>query len=289
MTPTFNRENELNKLYKSLLKQTNKDFIWLVIDDGSKDNTKKLILSFKSEDLIKIDYIYQDNMGKQSAINLAVNLVKTKWLLILDSDDWLIKNAVEIIYDHLNKISIEHNGVVFPKRNLKNSNNVIDFKKIKAEFSCSDILDLKYIFNRNIETISVIKTELLKKNNTPVFKGEKFLDETYFYYRLSEVGCFLVSHQPIYEFEYLENGWTNNITQIWIENPKGSLFSIFYGKKYVKEHLTGIKRIKSLTKLWIREIVMKYYSKDIKLNFVEYFLLLPSFIAFSYYKFKKSI
>ena len=63
-TPTYNRAHLLPQLYQSLLQQKTKDFEWLVVDDGSRDNTKELINSFMAEGRVNIRYIYQENGGK---------------------------------------------------------------------------------------------------------------------------------------------------------------------------------------------------------------------------------
>lgn len=99
-TPTYNRSNLLLHLYKSLCEQINKDFLWLIIDDGSKDNTKELVDTWKKENKIKIQYIYQKNSGKHVAHNKAVELCNTELFVCVDSDDILTNNAVEIIINY---------------------------------------------------------------------------------------------------------------------------------------------------------------------------------------------
>ena len=94
ITPTYNREKKLTKAYKSLVKQTDKNFEWLVVDDGSTDNTKDLINKFKKEKKIKIRYIYKENGGKHTALNVGTQKAKGELLLILDSDDYLDVKAV---------------------------------------------------------------------------------------------------------------------------------------------------------------------------------------------------
>ena len=97
-TPTYNRQHTLYKAYESLIKQTNKDFIWLIIDDGSKDNTEEIVNAWKNENKIEIEYYKKENGGKHSAYNYALKLIKTELTLIaLDSDDYLTLNAVEDI------------------------------------------------------------------------------------------------------------------------------------------------------------------------------------------------
>ena len=89
ITTTYNREKEIIRLYKSLCNQTDKNFIWLIIDDGSTDNTNQQIQKFQSENKIKIEYLYKDNGGKHSALNFSSDNIKTEYVLIVDSDDFL--------------------------------------------------------------------------------------------------------------------------------------------------------------------------------------------------------
>ena len=103
-TPTYNRKNELKEVYKSLLKQDTKNFEWLIVDDGSKDNTKELIKKLKNEKKIKINYVYKENGGKQSAYNLALEKSKGDIFLCIDSDDTLKINVLKKIKEDFKNI-----------------------------------------------------------------------------------------------------------------------------------------------------------------------------------------
>ena len=102
-TPTYNRKKELSNLYNSLLSQTYKDFEWLIVDDGSKDDTKSLINKFKTEKKIRINYIYKENGGKPSAYNVGLINAKGEIFLCVDSDDIISSDALKIIYDDYKK------------------------------------------------------------------------------------------------------------------------------------------------------------------------------------------
>lgn len=108
-TPTYNRAHILGRVYKSIVNQTIKDFIWLIIDDGSTDNTKELVAKWQSEKEIEIDYYFKENGGKHTAMKLAYELAKTKYLLAIDSDDELIPDAVEVIKKEW--VKIEEGGL----------------------------------------------------------------------------------------------------------------------------------------------------------------------------------
>src|SRR5574344_324976 len=96
-TPTYNRAHLLCNAYNSLLRQTNKDFEWLIIDDGSTDNTKEIIHKYIDDNKIKIRYYKKNNGGKHTAINYGIKRAKGELTIILDSDDELVNNAIELI------------------------------------------------------------------------------------------------------------------------------------------------------------------------------------------------
>ncbi len=96
-TPTHNRAHTLPRLFHSLCHQTSRDFLWLLIDDGSTDTTKELVPAWQASADFRVEYVYQDNRGKHDAINTGVSRAGTELFLILDSDDELLPNAVETI------------------------------------------------------------------------------------------------------------------------------------------------------------------------------------------------
>jgi glycosyltransferase involved in cell wall biosynthesis len=99
-TPTYNRAHTLQRVYESLKNQTYTDFIWLIVDDGSNDNTKNLVEKWKNEAKINIEYLYKPNGGKHTAMNLAHQSIITKYTIGLDSDDILLPEAVETFNYH---------------------------------------------------------------------------------------------------------------------------------------------------------------------------------------------
>lgn len=94
-TPTYNRAYIIKNVYDSLVLQTEKNFEWLVIDDGSSDNTEELIKSLIEEKKIHIRYEKKENGGQHTALNRAIEEARGKMLMIVDSDDYLKPNAVE--------------------------------------------------------------------------------------------------------------------------------------------------------------------------------------------------
>src|SRR5690606_35774747 len=92
-TPTYNRAHLLPRLYESLCRQTSKDFLWLVIDDGSVDNTKEIVQSWIKENIIQIEYHFKENGGMHTGHNMAIKNIKTELCMCVDSDDYLLDDS----------------------------------------------------------------------------------------------------------------------------------------------------------------------------------------------------
>ena len=97
LTPTYNRAYTLKNAYDSLVRQTNKNFEWVIVDDGSTDDTKDLVNDFIKEGNIQIKYFLKKNGGKHTALNYGIKRINTKYVLILDSDDYLKDDCVELV------------------------------------------------------------------------------------------------------------------------------------------------------------------------------------------------
>ena len=120
-TPTYNRAYTLERLYNSLVEQTNNSFVWLIVDDGSTDNTAQLVNKFIAENKINIQYHCQENAGKSQAHNKGVALCETELFVCVDSDDYLAPNAIERVTHHWNYAkSLENCIGIFALRSLFN-------------------------------------------------------------------------------------------------------------------------------------------------------------------------
>lgn len=222
LTPTYNRANLLTKLYNSLLNQTNNNFTWLIVDDGSIDNTKSVVDKFINENKIKIKYIYKSNGGKHTALNVGINSIDTKLTFIVDSDDWLTKDAVEIIDNYYQKYKQNNkicgfsflrmypddtvNGMKFPKNEL-----------IESYVECR--------LNRNItgDKAEVYYTRCLKEFPFLEIEGENFLFEDYVWVQMSSKYKTVHINKPIYIGNYLEDGLTKNIFNRKFNSPRGMI------------------------------------------------------------------
>lgn len=220
ITPTYNRADLLPRLYESLLSQTDMDFEWLVIDDGSKDGTKELIQRYIDENKIPIHYEKQPNSGKHTALNRGIAKIDSELTFIVDSDDYLTSDAVEIILSYHRKFNNTDKlcGYSFLRCHQDGRVNT-------AYFPEDEKLDtyLSVRINGNIggDKAEVFYTDILKQYPFPVFEGEKYMPEDVVWMRMSGPYRMLHVNKNIYICDYLEGGLTNTGRKMKIHSPKG--------------------------------------------------------------------
>ncbi len=220
-TPTYNRGYIIDRLYKSLCKQTNKDFEWLIVDDGSTDNTESIIKSFKEDNNIVICYYKQDNGGKHTAINKALDLAEGELFFIVDSDDCLTDDAVETIISDWKKVrSNDLCGISYLRGHTDGKVMGPPFPKDKT---IDNFIDLRINGGIPGDKAEVWDTKKLRQYRFPVFSGEKFLAEGYLWYQLGLKYDMLFVNKVIYICEYLDGGLTKSGKKMRIQNPLGGI------------------------------------------------------------------
>ena len=137
-TPAYNRAHTIVRTYESLCRQTCKDFEWLVVDDGSTDNTHELVDQWIAEGKISIRYIYQDNQGMHGAHNTALRNITSELNVCIDSDDWMPDNAVEIILKFWREVRSDRlAGIIGLDVDAKGNVIGMDFPKDVSESTLS--------------------------------------------------------------------------------------------------------------------------------------------------------
>lgn len=273
LTPTYNREKLINKAYESLLQQTDKNFEWLVIDDGSVDNTKQYIEKIKKDKKINIRYIYKENGGKHTALNLGTKEAKGELILILDSDDYLDKKAVENIHKYWNKYKDTEKicGMTF----LKKLDNPM-YKEKTFKECISNMNDFKYNEGNLADMCEVMSTEILKKYPYPVFKGENFLSEAIVTGEISKKYNLAYIPIVIYYAEYLNDGLSKNWMRLVVNNPQGARANSLMFMS--KEYKLSIRIKNCLTFGVYSFIAKKNILKDTKMKILSFITLLPCYI-----------
>ena len=247
-TPAYNRANLLPRLYDSLCKQTIRDFEWVIVDDGSVDDTKSLSLSLPKREgtFFPIRYFYQENGGKHRAINRGVKEAKGDLFFIADSDDWLPDNALEIVAQQYEYV-----------KNNKSVAGVVGFDafsdgRLVVNSASFDVLECSEIEFRNKYHIKgdmkeVFRTDVLREIPFPEIEGEKFCPEDLVWHRIAGKYKFRYFNQIIYSVEYQPTGLSARLRKLRMDSPVASV--IHYGE-YNEFELPIKQKIKNAINYW---------------------------------------
>lgn len=263
-TPSYNRKNELTKLYSSLLKQNSKDFEWLIVDDGSSDDTKEYIEKLKKEKRVNINYIYKENGGKQSAYNLGLDNAKGDIFICIDSDDILKENILSIIIEDFKKISKRKDiaGIMYVQGYISNQNKIIG-----TYFPEDDMIETCHnVYHKHKVTgdkLIVLKSSVAKEYYFPMIEGEKFVPEALIYNRMSLKYCFICKNTIAAYKEYLVGGYSNNYFNLVKRNPLGN--ALYFKEAYDFEktfyNVYGYILFSIYGKIKFKEIIKKHPAK----------------------------
>lgn len=230
VTPAYNRARLLTRCFSSLCAQTECDFEWLIIDDGSTDDTETVVKSFQTEQF-PIQYIKKDNGGKHTALNASHGHIHGKYVLILDSDDTLTEDAVSAAklawkdWETNREVGIV---ILLKGSNKEQPNCIVSDWNVPV-----DIMRYKRICLRSNDCCEIIRTDVFEKYPFPVFEGERFLAEGALWGRVSQDCQCVYINKVIYLCEYLEDGLTKSGRAMRIRNPQGGMFhaNVYMAKK----------------------------------------------------------
>lgn len=219
-TPAYNRADCLPRCYDSMKRQTNHEFIWMIIDDGSKDNTRELIDSFiKEKNDFEIQYYYKENGGLHTAYNEAIAHIETPLCVCIDSDDFMPDDAIEKILSFWEKNgSCKYAGIVgldFTTEGEVIGDKLPDQKSINL----IDLMTGKYPIINGDRT-NVVRTELYKKYAPmKIFPGEKNFNPHYMHLQISSEYDFLVLNENLRFVEYQQGGMSDSILKQYANSP----------------------------------------------------------------------
>ena len=219
-TPAYNRADLLTRCYESMCKQTNKNFIWMIVDDGSTDNTREISESWvKNTKDFKVIYIYKENGGLHTAYNTAIASIDTELCVCIDSDDFMPDNAVELILDFWEKNgSDKYAGIVGLDFDM-DGNVIGDMLPDIKSVNLIGLFTGKYNIVNGDRT-NVVRTELYKKYAPmKVFKGEKNFNPHYMHLQISEEYDFLVLNENLRFVDYQETGMSNSMLKQYKSSP----------------------------------------------------------------------
>lgn len=228
-TPSYNRANTLKSLYESLSTQNNVDFEWLIVDDGSSDDTREFINRISKTSKMKINYIYQENAGKQAAYNKGLKNANGDIFFCIDSDDVLAENSLENIQNDFEKINdVNIAGIMYMQGYIN------DNAKIIGSYFPEGLIDTYFnVYHKYKVTgdkLIVLKTDVAKRYYFPMIDGEKFIPEALIYNRMSLKYNFVCENKIMAYKEYLNDGYSANYFNLVKKNPKGN--ALYYLELY---------------------------------------------------------
>lgn len=228
-TPTYNRAFCLHQCYESLLRQSCTNFIWLIIDDGSTDETKEMVANWIEAGKVDIQYHWQENQGMHGAHNTAYDRIETELNVCIDSDDYLADDAVENILNFWNEHGSDQvSGMV--ALNVDTTGICIG-TELPTHIITSTLFELYDRHGVTGDKKLIYRTDCIKKYPYPIFESEKYVGLAYKYYQLDMKYELLLMNEVVCHVDYLPDGSSHNMFQQYISNPRG--FS-FYRKALMK-------------------------------------------------------
>ena len=248
LTPAYNRCDLLDRLYASLKAQTDKDFIWVVIDDGSTDGTEEYFSSLEKNSDFQIVYHKKENGGKHKALNFGYQYIDSPLTFIVDSDDYLTDNAVATIKKVYAIYKEEKDLCGFSFLRGKPGGGLLSDSGVPKNALKESYVECR--INRNIggDMAEVWYTECLKQCPFPEIDGEKFLGEDVVWIRLSKNFKLRFFNDVIYISDYHADGLTNNRRKHNIASPKGC---VIRAEAFLNSNASIKAKIKAMLQYYI--------------------------------------
>ena len=217
-TPTYNREQLLSRLFTSLRKQSFKDFEWLIVDDGSTDNTHDVVEKFVEEGIVPIKYVFKRNGGKHRAINEGVKHAKGELFFIVDSDDMLPPDALKRVAEVYRQIKDDSNFGGVAGVDAYPDGGIVGSGLPAPVIDCNSI-DIRTKYHVAGDLSEVFRTDVMREFPFPEIEGEKFCPEVLVWNRIARKYKLRYFNEAIYVAEYQPEGLTARIVEIRMKSP----------------------------------------------------------------------
>ena len=229
-TPTFNRAECLKKGYEALCRQTCKEFVWLVVDDGSTDQTRLLVEQWsRQEKGFEVRYIYKENGGLHTGYNVAIANIDTELSVCIDSDDYMPDDAVEKILTFWKKEGSDKYAGIAALDAFEDGTIIGDQFPKQKSINILDVSLGKYHY-KNGDRKLVVRTALYKEvAPMPSYENEKNFNPHLMHLQISEKYDFLIYNTVLCVVEYQEDGMSNGIFKQYLNSPK----SFAHMRKYM--------------------------------------------------------
>lgn len=220
LTPIYNRAGYLRRVYDSLRKQLYINFEWLIVDDGSTDDTRQVVetLIANSTCVFPIRYFYKENGGKHTAINVGVKEAKGELLLILDSDDTLPIDALDIVVKYYAQCNnkADCGGVCGL---MAHHDGTMIGSGFPTDTMYERALNFRYRGQVKGDLMEVFKISVLREYPFPEIPNERFCPEALVWNRIAKKYKLLCFNKVVYYRDYLKDGLTSKIIQLRMKSP----------------------------------------------------------------------
>ena len=219
-TPAYNRAHTIGRTYESLCRQTSKDFEWLVIDDGSTDNTRELVEQWMAHNNgFIIKYVWKENGGLHTGYNKAIELINTELCVCIDSDDWMPDDAVEKILNKWSKEKSDRFAGILGLDFYEDGNPIGGY--FPEDVKSLKIIEMSAKYHHHGDVKVVHRTELMKQvAPMPVFPGEKNFNPIYLFHKIDIHYPLLLLNDNLCFVEYQTDGMSNNMIRQYLNSPR---------------------------------------------------------------------
>lgn len=216
-TPAYNRADTIIRTYNSLLRQTNKDFEWIIVDDGSTDNTEEVVKPWLDQQVIPIRYIKKNNGGLFTGYNTAIEHCNTELNVCIDSDDYMPDDAVEIILSEWSKVKNTDVAGLIGLDYKENGKPIGGLFSKEGDYYYREKFN---VVNHHCDTKVVCRTDLMKAIWPMPSYGEKDFNPTWYYYTIGETRKFRIINKCLCIVDYQPDGMMAGIYRQYRNSPK---------------------------------------------------------------------
>jgi len=222
-TATYNRAGMIEKVWRSLVEQEFGEMEWVVVDDGSSDETMEVIKRLNGKSDFEIRYKWKENGGKHTAINEGVRMARGELFVMVDSDDELERGALNNIYDVWCRVKDKSIGGVAGV--MRDSKGVRIGTGIGCSELISDSVEIRAKYKVDGDLMEVFRTDVLREFPFPEIDGERFCPEQLVWYRIAQRYKLLFTNNVWCVRDYIDGGLTERIVKVRRESPVASMMT----------------------------------------------------------------
>lgn len=223
ITASYNRAKFLRRIAQSIARQEHSDIEWIIVDDGSVDDTAKVVDELAAEfPSFVIRYIYKPNGGKHTAINVGAREARGQYSLILDSDDYIAPDGLQNLRKELDTIKERNDLAALLMLHVTDDGHSLG--SVPGEFVEGTVRKLFLATNTlKGDYAWCFRTDALRRYPFPEFEGERFLSESIMLCRMSGPMSIRAVNKALRTGTYEPGGLTDSFRQLALANPLGMM------------------------------------------------------------------